>query len=150
MSTIHCVASSRTNTSFAHHPPGSTHQKSQNISRASSPAHAMSVASSSATSNKNTSSRSKKTSNYNNSSKKKTNIDSKSYTSSSKSNQRQSRISGFSSKSMGASRDGCNIIAAIVEGRGTGAEIGMCFCDLRTSQVVLSQVCGCAILKKAY
>ncbi|KAG0359943.1 hypothetical protein BG005_011813 [Podila minutissima] len=140
MSTIHCVASSRTNTSFAHHPPGSTHQKSQNISRASSPAHAMSVASSSATSNKNTSSRSKKTSNYNNSSKKKTNIDSKSYTSSSKSNQRQSRISGFSSKSMGASRDGCNIIAAIVEGRGTGAEIGMCFCDLRTSQVVLSQI----------
>ncbi|KAG0034942.1 MutS protein msh4 [Podila clonocystis] len=42
---------------------------------------------------------------------------------------------------MGASRDGRNIIAAIVEGRGTGAEIGMCFCDLRTSEVILSQIC---------
>lgn len=139
MSTIHSLPSSQTNTSFAHPPPGSTHQKCQNTFRASTPAHAMSVAPSSTTSHKSTIPRSKKTSNYNNSCKK-NNVDSKSYASSFKSNQRQSRASGFSTKSAGASRDGRNIIATIVEGRGTGAEIGMCFCDLRTSEVILSQV----------
>ncbi|KFH69849.1 hypothetical protein MVEG_04653 [Podila verticillata NRRL 6337] len=128
MSTIHSVASSHANTSVTYHPhPGLTHSKSQNTTRASTP-------SIKSTSHQSTSSRSKKNSS------KKNNIDSKSYASSSKSNQRQSRASGFSSKSIGISRDGRSIIAAIVEGRGTGAEIGMCFCDLRTSEVILSQI----------
>ncbi|KAG0332982.1 MutS protein msh4, partial [Podila humilis] len=68
--------------------------------------------------------------------------DVKSYISSSSSrpNQRCSRASGHSSKFIGSSKDGRNILGSIVEGRGTGAEIGLCFCDLRTSEVILSQI----------
>ncbi|KAI1315559.1 MutS protein msh4 [Mortierella claussenii] len=33
-----------------------------------------------------------------------------------------------------------NFVAAVVEGRGIGAEIGMCFCDLKTSEVILCQI----------
>ncbi|KAF9359640.1 MutS protein msh4 [Mortierella sp. NVP85] len=33
-----------------------------------------------------------------------------------------------------------SFVAAVVEGRGAGAEIGMCFCNLKTSEVVLCQI----------
>ncbi|KAG0299101.1 MutS protein msh4, partial [Dissophora globulifera] len=33
-----------------------------------------------------------------------------------------------------------SLLAAVVEGRGIGAEVGMCFCDLKTSEVILCQI----------
>jgi DNA mismatch repair protein MSH4 len=59
-------------------------------------------------------------------------------------NTRRSKNSGTTStKSTGGTgggKDGQNFVAAVVEGRGTGAEVGMCFCDLKTSEVILCQV----------
>ncbi|KAI8604094.1 DNA mismatch repair protein Msh4 [Dissophora ornata] len=49
---------------------------------------------------------------------------------------RQPKISGPTSSK---NSDG-GFLAAIVEGRGTGAEVGMCFCDLKTSEVILCQM----------
>ncbi|KAF8939155.1 MutS protein msh4 [Dissophora ornata] len=49
---------------------------------------------------------------------------------------RQPKISGPTSSK---NSDG-GFLAAIVEGRGTGAEVGMCFCDLKTSEVILCQL----------
>ncbi|KAG0047888.1 MutS protein msh4 [Gryganskiella cystojenkinii] len=42
------------------------------------------------------------------------------------------------SKSNGG-KDGQNLVVALSEGRGTGVEVGMCFCDLKTSEVILCQ-----------
>ncbi|KAF9097154.1 MutS protein msh4 [Mortierella sp. AD031] len=57
----------------------------------------------------------------------------------SRTNTRRSKNSGAaSSKSTG--KDGQNFVAAVVEGRGAGAEVGMCFCDLKTSEVILCQI----------
>ncbi|KAF9356455.1 MutS protein msh4 [Mortierella sp. AD094] len=52
------------------------------------------------------------------------------------SNARHSRTSGqtYSSKTTHS------FVAAVVEGRGTGAEVGICLCDLKTSEVVLCQL----------
>ncbi|KAF9203814.1 MutS protein msh4 [Haplosporangium sp. Z 27] len=46
------------------------------------------------------------------------------------SNARHSKISGQMH----------NFVAAVVEGRGTGAEVGICLCDLKTSEVILCQL----------
>ncbi|KAF9910598.1 MutS protein msh4 [Linnemannia zychae] len=62
----------------------------------------------------------------------------------SRSNTRRSKYSGAASiKSTGCAgsgKEGQNFVAAVVEGRGTGAEVGMCFCDLKTSEVILCQI----------
>ncbi|KAF9915240.1 MutS protein msh4 [Lobosporangium transversale] len=48
----------------------------------------------------------------------------------------RSKASGPSS----SSKHSNSFIAAVVEGRGTRAEVGLCICDLKTSEVVLSQL----------
>ncbi|KAF9403041.1 hypothetical protein BGX21_007508 [Mortierella sp. AD011] len=48
----------------------------------------------------------------------------------------RSRISGQTS----SSKTIHSFVAAVVEGRGTGAEVGICLCDLKTSEVVLCQI----------
>ncbi|KAG0380109.1 MutS protein msh4 [Mortierella sp. AD032] len=68
----------------------------------------------------------------------------------SRSNTRRSKNSGAASTKStgggggggvgGGGKDGQNFVAAVVEGRGTGAEVGMCFCDLKTSEVILCQI----------
>jgi hypothetical protein len=58
----------------------------------------------------------------------------------SRSNTRRSRQSGATSSKPTGGKDGQSFVAAVVEGRGTGAEVGMCFCDLKTSEVILCQV----------
>lgn len=58
----------------------------------------------------------------------------------SRSNTRRSKQSGAASLKSTGGKDGQSFIAAVVEGRGTGAEVGMCFCDLKTSEVILCQV----------
>ncbi|KAF9131365.1 MutS protein msh4 [Mortierella sp. 14UC] len=59
-------------------------------------------------------------------------------------NTRRSKNSGAAStKSTGGAgggKDGQNFVAAVVEGRGAGAEVGMCFCNLKTSEVILCQI----------
>ncbi|KAF9183929.1 MutS protein msh4 [Haplosporangium sp. Z 767] len=45
-----------------------------------------------------------------------------------------------SSKSTGGTKGGQSLLVAVVEGRGLGAEVGMCFCDLKTSEVILCQI----------
>ncbi|KAH7049847.1 DNA mismatch repair protein Msh4 [Linnemannia elongata] len=58
----------------------------------------------------------------------------------SRSNTRRSKQSGAASLKSTGGKDGQSFIAAVVEGRGTGAEVGMCFCDLKTSEVILCQI----------
>ncbi|KAG0296467.1 MutS protein msh4 [Linnemannia gamsii] len=61
----------------------------------------------------------------------------------SRSNTRRSKHPGAASTKStggGSGKDGQNFVAAVVEGRGTGAEVGMCFCDLKTSEVILCQI----------
>lgn len=53
---------------------------------------------------------------------------------------RQSRASGPTSSKSTGGKEGQSFVVALVEGRGTGAEVGMCFCDLKTSEVILCQV----------
>ncbi|KAF8941708.1 MutS protein msh4 [Haplosporangium gracile] len=58
----------------------------------------------------------------------------------SQSNTRRSKHSGAASSKSTGGKDGQNFVAAVVEGRGAGAEVGMCFCDLKTSEVILCQI----------
>ncbi|KAG0303178.1 MutS protein msh4, partial [Dissophora globulifera] len=52
-------------------------------------------------------------------------------------NGRRSRSSASAVSSKAADN---SLLAAVVEGRGIGAEVGMCFCDLKTSEVILCQI----------
>jgi len=59
---------------------------------------------------------------------------------STRSNTRRSRASGPTCSKSAIGKDGQSFVVALVEGRGIGAEIGMCFCNLKTSEVILCQV----------
>ncbi|KAF9155098.1 MutS protein msh4 [Linnemannia schmuckeri] len=58
----------------------------------------------------------------------------------SQSNTRRSKQSGAASSKSTGGKDGQSFVAAVVEGRGAGAEVGMCFCDLKTSEIILCQI----------
>ncbi|KAF9933441.1 MutS protein msh4 [Linnemannia zychae] len=60
----------------------------------------------------------------------------------SRTNTRRSKNSGATSSKLASAncKEGQHFVVAIVEGRGTGAEVGMCFCDIKTSEVILCQI----------